>query len=124
MTNQQTVDLSLSASGAVSMMISESSTFEGASYESYAISKSFTLSSGDGNKDDLCGNIKICSAMKRPKRSVTVSYLIPLHRQTACISINSGATITNNTSVTLTLSATGASEMMISEDSSFSEARL
>ena len=51
--------------------------------------------------------------------SDSIVHWIPLHRQSGSISINSGATITNNATVTLTLSATGASEMMISEDSEF-----
>ena len=120
-TNQQTVDLSLSASGAVSMMISESSTFEGASYESYAISKSFTLSSGDGTKTiyvkykDMLGN----ETTETISDSIVLDTAAPT---SGSVSINSGATHTNNTSVTLTLSATGASEMMISEDADFTGA--
>ncbi|MEW6407367.1 MAG: chitobiase/beta-hexosaminidase C-terminal domain-containing protein [Patescibacteria group bacterium] len=50
-TNSQNITLILSASGdAAQMLISENSDFSGASWETYAISKSFTLSSGDGTK--------------------------------------------------------------------------
>ncbi|HBV99392.1 MAG TPA: hypothetical protein DEF36_20425, partial [Desulfotomaculum sp.] len=49
-TTSTTVTLTLSATGASEMMVSEDSGFSGASYEAYATSKSFTLSSGDGTK--------------------------------------------------------------------------
>lgn len=53
-TNSRSVTLSLSASdnfsGVSQMMISNSSTFQNASWESYATSKSWTLTSGDGTK--------------------------------------------------------------------------
>ena len=120
-TNNTSVTLTLSATGASEMMISESSTFEGGSYESYATSKSFTLSSGDGTKTiyvkykDLAGN----ETTETISDSITLDTAAPT---SGSVSINSGDTYTNNTSVTLTLSATGANEMMISEDADFTGA--
>jgi peptidoglycan/xylan/chitin deacetylase (PgdA/CDA1 family) len=52
-TNSRDVNLTISTdpgSGATEMMISEDSSFTGASYETYATSKSYTLSAGDGTK--------------------------------------------------------------------------
>ena len=49
-TNSTSVTLTLSATGASDMMISENSDFSGASYEAYSASKAFTLSSTDGTK--------------------------------------------------------------------------
>ncbi|MDD3887951.1 MAG: Ig-like domain-containing protein [Patescibacteria group bacterium] len=50
-TNTTAVTLALSASSdAYQMMVSEDPTFVGASWETYATSKNFTLSSGDGTK--------------------------------------------------------------------------
>lgn len=50
-TNSQNVTLSLSAQGdPTQMLISENSDFAGASWEAYAASKAFTLSSGNGTK--------------------------------------------------------------------------
>ena len=66
-TDSRSVTLTLSASdnlsGVSQMMITNSSSFEGASWESYATSKSWTLTSGDGRKKvytkfkDGAGNI-------------------------------------------------------------------
>ena len=49
-TDNTSVTLTLGATGASEMMISENSDFSGASYETYSSSKAFTLSSGDGEK--------------------------------------------------------------------------
>ncbi len=49
-TYNKDVTLTLNAVGAVEMIISDQSDFSGASYETYATSKTFTLSSGDGTK--------------------------------------------------------------------------
>jgi len=49
-TSETEVTLTLAATGASQMMVSENSDFSGASWEDYATSKSLTLSSGDGTK--------------------------------------------------------------------------
>ncbi|HBV99394.1 MAG TPA: hypothetical protein DEF36_20435, partial [Desulfotomaculum sp.] len=224
-TTSTTVTLTLSATGASEMMVSEDSGFSGASYEAYATSKSFTLSSGDGTKtvyvkyrnaagnetsgtisdsitlDTTAPTISISAPSElltasssvtyavyytgahavtlasgditlnkagtadgtvavtgtgNSTRTVTISGItgdgtlgISIAAATASdnagntalsagpsetftvdktaptggsISINGGADSTNSTSVTLTLSATEASQMMVSEDSGFSGA--
>ena len=49
-TDSRYATLKLNATGATEMIISDRSDFSGATYEAYATSKSFTLSSGDGTK--------------------------------------------------------------------------
>lgn len=62
-TSALSVSLSLAATDAVQMMIANTSEFTGATWESYAISKTWTLTSGDGTKTayakfrDAAGNI-------------------------------------------------------------------
>ncbi|HBV99393.1 MAG TPA: phage tail protein, partial [Desulfotomaculum sp.] len=120
-TNSTSVTLTLSATGASEMMVSEDSSFSGASYEAYSASKSFTLSSGDGTKTVY---VKYRNAAGN-ETSGTISDSITLDTTAptgGSISINGGDTYTTSTLATLTLSATGASEMMVSEDSGFSGA--
>lgn len=215
-TNSSLVTLNLNAVGASSMMISESSTFTGASYEPYAATKNFTLGNGDGTKTiyvkyiDVAGNetnaisdtiildtvspeVLISSTETDPTKNGNISVTIAFTESVSgfdagdlsisngsishfsgsgatytvditaladgmvtvdiagnaaqddagngntaaqqfsitvdteepsdgMITINDDAPYTNSTSVTLTLSATGATEMMISEDSAFAGA--
>ncbi len=120
-TNSTSVTLALAASGASRMMVSEDSGFGGASYEAYAASRSFTLSSGDGEKTvyvkymDEAGN----ETGETISAAITLDTIAP---DGGSISINGGAAYTNSTSVTLTLYAEGASRMMVSEDSGFAGA--
>ncbi len=116
-TNSMAVTLTLSAAGAAQMILSEDSGFVGASYATYAVSKSFTLSTGDGVKTvyvkykDAAGN-----------ETSVLSDTITLDTQAPAdgtISINNSAVYTNSTAVTLMLSATGADQMIISEDNGF-----
>jgi len=123
-TNSQSVSLELSASdnlsGVPRMMIANSSSFAGTSWEGYATTKSWTLTSGDGTKTvyvqfkDSAGNV-----------SETYSDTIILDGTppTGSISINSGAAYTNSRSVSLELSASdnlsGVPRMMIANSSSF-----
>lgn len=115
-----TISSSDGGSGLYQMMISENSGFTGVSWESYSTSKSFTLSSGDGSKTvyikfkDTAGN-----ESSSYSNSITLDTAGPSN---GSISINSGATYTTNRSVTLTISASDATYMMISENSDFSSA--
>lgn len=49
-TNSVTVTLSLTATEAIQMEVSESASFTGATYQAYAASRSFTLQDGEGTK--------------------------------------------------------------------------
>ena len=119
-TNSASVTLALGATDASEMMISEQSSFDGASYETYTTIRSFTLSSGDGIKTIY---VKYKDAIGNESSAVSDTIVLDTAAPTGTgISINSGDTYTNSPSVTLTLDATGASEMMISENSDFSGA--
>ncbi|NOZ85769.1 MAG: hypothetical protein GXP49_05830 [Deltaproteobacteria bacterium] len=116
--NSREITLSLSAVGADEMRVSESPGFDGASWEAYGTSKSWTLSSGDGQKviyaqfRDLAGNESdVATAV------VTLDTGEPYGPS---ISIDAGAEYATSRNVTLYLSAQDASEMRVSEDSTFS----
>jgi len=108
------------SSGVNRMLISQSSDFIGAMWETYATTKPFTLSSGDGTKtvyvmfEDVAGNV-----------STTYSDTIILDSTSPIdeVSINSGATYTVSRDVTLTIAASdataGLNRMLISEDATF-----
>ncbi len=114
-TNNRSVTLKLSATDATDMLISNSSSLSG-TWERYASSKSWILTSGDGDKTvyarfrDVDGN-----------ESDTVSDNITLDTEapSGSIDINGGASVTISRSVTLTLFRDDASEMRISNSSSF-----
>ena len=113
------VTLTLAATGASEMMISEDENFSGASYEAYSDSKSFTLSVGDGTKTVY---VKYKDAAGNESTAVSDTIKLDTHDPADTdISINDGDAYTNSASVTLTLTATGASKMIISEDSTFSD---
>jgi hypothetical protein len=218
-TNSRTVTLTLSATGASEMIISENAGFTGAAYEAYSTSKSFELSAENGIKTvyvqykDAAGNktteeisdtiildtqaptVTLSSTAAEPTNispiPVKISFsedvtgfdendivvgngtivtgsfsgsgasytvdIIPSDQGTVTVdiaasmavdavgngnivaprfsrtydsiaptggsvSINGGAAYTNSRTVTLTLSATGASEMIISENAGFTGA--
>jgi len=120
------VTLTLTATDATSgvsqMMVSEDSTFTGASWETYATTKSMTLSSGDGTKTvyvkfkDQAGNISEVYS-----DTIILDGTAPSDE----ISINSNATYTKAREVTLTIDATdvlsGVYQMMISEQADLSD---
>jgi hypothetical protein len=119
-TNSTSVTLTLSASdsdGVSQMCISNSSTCS--SWETYATSKTWTLTSGDGTKNvyvwfkDSAGNQNTSPYSD----TITLDTTAP----TGSVSINSNATTTNTTSVTLTISASdstsGVYQMCISNTS-------
>lgn len=116
------VSLALSAqdpngSGVNNMMISNSSSFSGASWQSYATSKSWTLASGDGTKyvyvkyTDKAGNIS-----DDYSDSIVLDTVAP----TGSISINSGAIYATSKSIVLTNAGSdatsGVNDMCFSEN--------
>jgi hypothetical protein len=116
-TNNSNVTLAMSATGATNMMLSEDSSFTGATYEAYATSKSFTLSSGDDTKTVY---VKYKDAAGNETTSISDSIILATHAPTGgTVSVNGGASATNSTGVTLSLYADNATQMMISEDSGF-----
>ncbi len=132
-TNTTSVTLTISATddfesaGTLQMMISNDSGFSGASWEAYATSKAWTLSAGTGTKTVY---IKFKDSVSNTSGAYndTILYTTDTTAPTGSVSINAGASTTNTSGVTLTLSATddvdssGSLQMMISNDSGFSGA--
>jgi len=115
-TQSTSVTLTLSSTGATEMCISNSNSCD--SWEPYATSKSWTLTSTDGNKTvyvwykDSAGNISDVVS-----DSITLDSAAPSGNS---VSINNNDAYTTSTSVTLTLKSSGASKMCISNSSSCS----
>jgi len=123
-TKNVTVTLSITGSDATSgveyMKISKDITFSGSSWINYTTSKSWTLTSGDAVK-----TVYIKVKDRAGKESDTYSDNITLDTTSPTsltISIDSGQTYTNSTDVALTLAATNASKMQISNLANFSGA--
>lgn len=132
-TNNLNATLTISAtddfdsSGSLQMMVSNDSGFSGASWETYATSKAWTLSAGTGTKTVYI-KFKDSSSNTSGAYNDTILYTTDTTAPTGSISINSGATSTNTSAVSLALSATddidpsGSLQMMVSNDSGFSGA--
>ncbi|MFH1101550.1 MAG: PGF-pre-PGF domain-containing protein [Methanobacteriota archaeon] len=116
--NSVSVTLAISASDATSglyqMMLSNDITFTGQSWETYSTSKSWTLTSGDGVKTvylkvkDYAGLIADVVS-----DNITLDTTAPT---SLTVSIASGQTYTNSTTVTVSVSATGAAKMRFSRN--------
>lgn len=122
--NNVSVTLSITGSDATSgveyMKISNDIGFTGSSWINYTTSKAWTLNSGDGTK-----TVYIKVVDRAGKESDVVSDNITLDTvspSSLTISIDSGQTYTNSTNVILSLSATNASKMQVSNYANFSGA--
>jgi len=111
------VSLTISATGASKMKVSNYANFSGATWETYSTSKSWTLlnSGSDGSKTVYI-NFRDTAGT-----NVSTSDTIILDTTLAdpSLSINSGASATNDTEVTLSITANGASQMKIDNDTNF-----
>lgn len=121
------VNLAISSSdvttSVVEMMISNSADFAGATWEAYATTKDWTLTSGDGTKTvyikfkDLVGNESSVYS-----DTVILDTTAPVDE----LKINGGIKYTNKNQVTLTLLASdttsSVTSMLVSENSSFAGA--
>ena len=115
-TTSTAVTLGLSASGVSQMQFSNDGTSYGG-WEDYATSRSWTLASGDGTKTvyaefrDDAGNTAVFSDTINLDTSLATDYRL---------SINGGALFTNQTAVTLTLSASPhTSQVIVSNEGGF-----
>lgn len=121
-TKETSVSLSIEASDNFSlsqMMVSNDSTFPGASWETYATSKAWTVPSSDGVKTVY---VKFIDNAQNVSEVFSDSIILDTQKPTGPIIINSGDAYANNPLVNLTLLATDnyyLSEMCISLDSSF-----
>jgi len=108
------VSLTLGATSASHMMISNVSTFTGGSWETYATSKTWTLTSGVGTKTvyvkfkDTSGNIStaVSDSIALVMASSTITISLPATGGDASFSLNvSTPIIINNSSHTITVSS-------------------
>jgi len=114
-TTTRNVDLTISATGASKMKVSNYADYTGASWISYSTSKSWQLTSGDGIKTVYI-NFKTTSGA-----NISTSDTITLDTTLAdpSISINSGSDSTNDRNVTLTITANGATRMKVDNNTDF-----
>jgi len=120
--NNVSVTLAITGTDATSgveyMKISNYITFSGATWVEYNTSKAWSLASGDGTK-----TVYIKVKDRAGKESNSFSNNITLDTtspSSLTISIESGQSYVNTTSVTLSLSATNATSMMVSNYANFS----
>ncbi len=113
-TNTTAVTLTLSSADAVQMQFKNESGSWSA-WETYATSKSWTLSAGDGTKTvsaqfkDVAGNIST--------GSISDTIVLDTTPPTGAVVINSDAEYANTTAVTLTLSSPDAAQMQFKNES-------
>lgn len=110
------VNLTISATGASKMKVSNYANFTDATWETYATTKTWQLSSGDGTKTVYI-NFKTESGAN-VSTSDTITLDTTLSDPT--LSINSGSDSTNDRNVTLSITANGATYMKIDNDTAFS----
>lgn len=114
-TISRNVNFTISAVGATNMKLSNYANFSGATWENYATTKSWQLTANDGDKTvyisfrDAAGTS--CSASD----NITLDTAIG----DPSLSINGGASHTNDLNVTLSISANDATKMKIDNESSF-----
>ena len=116
-TGNRSVTLSLSATDANEMRVSNSRTFAD-TWETYATSKTWTLPSGDGEKVVFA---QFRNSGGNVSDVVSASIALDTKSPEGSITINGGASVTNNPKVTLELSSDDASEMRISNSQIFTD---
>ena len=111
------VTLTISSSGASKMKVSNYANFTGATWETYSTSKSWTLlnPSSDGEKTVFINFRDAAGANASTSDTITLDTTLA----EPSLSINGGASATNETDVTLTITANGASQMKIDNDTNF-----
>jgi hypothetical protein len=124
-TTNPIVTISISSSDVTSsvthMMLCNSSDFSGCIWQTVDTTKSWVLSSGDGNKTVY---IKLKDEVGNISSVYTDNIKLDTTKPTGSININSGSSSTTTTSVTLSISSTdttsGIYQMMLCNNSSFS----
>lgn len=113
-TRSRNVTLALDAEDAVEMCFSNNNPTWSA-WEPYATTKSWSLSSGDGQKTVY---VKFKNAGGVESDTCSDTIILDTIASTGSISINNGAAYTDSRSVSLTLSAIGAATMCFSNNNS------
>lgn len=111
------VTLTISATGASKMKVSNYANYSGATWETYSTSKSWTLlsPSSDGVKTVYINFRDTAGANASTSDTITLDTTLA----DPSLSINSGASATNDTDIVLTITANGASQMKIDNDTNF-----
>jgi PGF-pre-PGF domain-containing protein len=109
------VNLTISATSATKMKISNYANYSGATWENYATSKSWQLTESDGSKTVYVNFRDQAGANTSASSSINLDSTI----STPSLSINSGNSATNLTTVTLSITATDATNMKIDNDTDF-----
>jgi len=109
------VTLTISASGATKMKISNYANFSDATWETYATTKSWQLLPSDGTKTVYINFRDEAGANSSTSDSIILDTTLP----TPSLTINEGASSTNNATVTLSITASGATYMKIDNDTNF-----
>jgi len=115
-TLSQNVTLTISATNADKMKVSNSANFSEATWENYATSKSWQLTENDGEKTVYI-NFKTTYGTNI---STSDTITLDTNVNTPTLSINSGASTTNNLTVSLGITASDATYMKVDNDTDFS----
>jgi len=117
-TNDPVVTLYLSAQDAAEMKLSELADLSDASWEAYAVSKTWTFAAGDGTRTVYA---RFRDAALNETATVSDDIELDTADPTGSVSIDGGAQYATSRSVTLTFSGVSADvvDVMISEDSGF-----
>ena len=120
--NNQTINITLTADDAKEVMISEDNSFTGAAWETYSNSKEYTLSNTTEGTKTIYVKMRDYAHYEGEVLSSSLTY--DKTSPNGSVTFNSGDEITNNLEATLTLSASdslsGVTSMMVSNSSSFS----
>jgi len=114
-TTSSNVNLTISAVGATKMKVSNYANFSGATWENYATTKSWQLTSNDGDKTVYINFRDAAGTNSSMSDEITLDTAIA----DPSLSINDGAGNTNDLNVTLTINANDATQMKIDNESSF-----
>ncbi len=118
-TTSRYVNLTIGATGATKMKVSNYLNFSGATWETYSTSKTnwaLSSSSGDGVTQTVYINFRdVAGANVSTYDSIELDTVAP----DASLSINSGNSSTNDLNVTLTITASDATHMKIDNDTNF-----
>ncbi len=114
-TTSRNVNLTISATGATKIKVSNFANFTGATWETYSTSKQWQLTSGDGTKTVYI-NFRDSAGTNT---STSDSITLDTNLSTPSLSINSGDSATNNLTVTLSITASDATGMKVDNNTDF-----
>ena len=118
LTNATVVTLEIPAEDASHMMVSNNSSLWGGLWETYTVTKSWTLSTGDGTKTVY---VKFKNSTGNESIVYRDTIILDSTPPTGSLSINNGAQSTSIASVTLNIKSKDSSQMMVSNDPNFAE---